>query len=523
MLRSYVSFASRGEVVLRREIAGQLGVGPEGVLYGALCPAETSLVLSQLPPPFWFNAMKVIVHTHSRPGSMATVADAIAKLELSTISSWASTESLEGHLCFTSIVVPSRPEVQISADAISSRLSCQLGSATSDLAHFTNGELQLIRVTPLAILRAYANAMKESDYHRIEIAHHSLRLGASRSTHTNEGMCTLWEKLLTASEIPTASACILTPDTEESLLRICAVSENARLARIAFRVSIEADGPTSFAGYWTAALEELKAYKHSVFIAHNLLLAKTDAPHSETAEFHFVTDRRLSPDKGVPPADLGPIWEKRFLARLQSLACERGHTISGAHARVTRPRGVGVPCFVASNAKPGSGVGATTAVWVCRTLEGHGFKPVNIHVASGAPGLQQQVLDLVGACRFMIVLHCPEERLEDAATGLHGISDWVQFEEALMSRQGGEIIRMRFSNVRSPAYTPNYIMCEIPESGMEDRHKEEFVERLEQWFALMYEQYSENVYAADIPAKILDRDLVAYYGGRPQHAANESS
>jgi hypothetical protein len=92
-----------------------------------------------------------------------------------------------------------------------------------------------------------------------------------------------------------------------------------------------------------------------------------------------------------------------------------------------------------------------------------------------------------------------------------------------MSRQGGEIIRMRFSNVRSPAYTPNYIMCEIPESGMEDRHKEEFVERLEQWFALMYEQYSENVYAADIPAKILDRDLVAYYGGRPQHAANESS
>lgn len=513
MLRSYVAFAARGDVVLRQEIISQLGIGPNGLLYGVLHPPETALVLSQIPPACWQHALKIIIHTHSRPGSLAAAARAIAQAECDTISSWASTESFYGHLCSTSIVVPLNATACRfeTPAALEGELMDSLKDHLSDLPTFGATSLRPVRVTPLSILSTYGRELAAADYQIVEISQHSLRLGASRALDSKPSP-TLWEQLLQASDSQEVSACILTPDTEEAFLRVCAIPENARLTRISYRMRIDAD-KSSFAGYWQRALQTLRDHKHSVFVANNLLISKRDEPRTEEAEFHFLTDRRNSSDTGLSLHDLRAAWHDRFRDALGALARERQGLLEG-ETRVTRPRGVGVPCFIATNAKPGDGVGAHAAYELCRTLEGHGFKPVNVDIAAGGEGLQEQVKELIAACRFMVVLHCPEGKHLRESEGLCGLSDWVIFEEVAMLQKGGELIRYRFANVRGASFNRGYLEKQIPETGITPSIIEDFAERIERWMRLMYDLRSDNVHAADIPGKHLERDLVSYYGGR---------
>lgn len=80
----------------------------------------------------------------------------------------------------------------------------------------------------------------------------------------------------------------------------------------------------------------------------------------------------------------------------------------------------------------------------------------------------------------------------------------------------GEILHLRFANVRSPAFIPGYIDRVIPETGMGEAEQEDFYERLDRWVALMYEQHGDNLDALELPPNIVVQDLVAYYGGREE-------
>ncbi len=514
MLKSYVSFAARGDVVLQREIMTQLGIGPNGILYGALSPSENCLILSPIPPTYWKKALKIIIHTYHLPGSLAVAASAVAGLGMDTISSWASSESSEGHACFTSIVI-FNPAEELPKDLsiIASKLTKAIGDSISDLPIFSESKLLKVRVTPLSFLDTYGSELKDANFHKVAVEDHSLRLGKSKPLEgSNE--YTLWQQILTANQGSLASSCILTPDTEEAFLRISIVKESARLIRLAFRVKIQNDN-SSFAGYWKEALEIVKGYNYNVFTAHNLLISKEESPSSEEAEFHFITDRWNSSDKGIPFSDLQKIWLHRIESRLVEFAKKRKATLGIEGMKVTRPKGVGVPCFFACNAKYKDGVGAEAAVHLCRLLEGHGFKPVNIDLASGGVGLQEQVRKLVLSCSFMIVLHCPEEKLKDPNSDEYTPSDWVIFEESVMLGAAGKIIRLRFEKVRSPSFTAGYVETTIPMTGITDHILEDFTDRLDRWVALMYEFNNENVFSQNvIEDKDLERDLVVYYGGR---------
>ena len=258
----------------------------------------------------------------------------------------------------------------------------------------------------------------------------------------------------------------------------------------------------------------MKEYNHNVYIAHNLLISKNDELGTEEAEFYFIVDRRKSTDKGVPLNELRETWHSRLQERLQRFSQARQATIEIEALKINRPRGVGVPCFFACNAKQKDGIGARTAVQICRMLEGHGFKPVNIDIAAGGEGLQEQVKDLIAACRFMVILHCPEEGLKDIQKESYHPSHWVMFEESVMLGKKGNIIRFRFDKVMKPSFWHGFVEREIPMNGANDDLLADFGERLERWSVLTYEQNDENINAPGIEDKHLERDLVFYYGGR---------
>ncbi|HNL39064.1 MAG: hypothetical protein U0U46_12125 [Saprospiraceae bacterium] len=515
MLRSYISFAARGDVVLQQEIMGHLGIGANGVLYGALSPSENSLVLSQIPPKYWHRALKIIIHTHHVPGSLAAAAQAIASLEFDTISSWSSTESSEGHSCFTSIVVyDSEKYPNLDCSDIEAAITNLLPKELSKLEIFDKNILRKVRVTPLSFLNAYSDDLSTAEFQRVQVVDHSLQLGKSRCLGRRK-FPSLWQQLLTANQNPNASSCILTPDTEEAFLRISLVEERARLVRLGFRVHIHSD-QSSFAGYWKEALDVLKESKYNVFVAHNLLVSKNDEQNREEAEFHFIVDRRNGQDTGLPLDDLKEHIKSRLDSRLKSFARERGAEIDIKGLKVTYPRGVGVPCFFACNAKQRDGLGAEAAVRLCRVLEGHGFKPVNIDIAAGGEGLQEQVKKLMSSCQFMVVLQCPDENLKSNKEGEYFPAPWVLFEEALMLGQKGEIYRYRFDQVMKPNFWHGFTETIIPREGFQDKDPllQDFNEKLDRWSRNMSKLNSSNLDAPPIDDKILERDLVTYYGGR---------
>jgi len=324
----------------------------------------------------------------------------------------------------------------------------------------------------------------------------------------------LWSKLVQSTDGESISACILTPDTEEAFLRICAISEKSKLCRISFHLSIiNKKKTTSFTGYWQVAIALLAKYKYSIYLAHNLLIDKREKPDQEEAEFHFIVDRGKSNDKGERLEDLSMIWKNRLSDEFNSFGKSKGALTTIKQIRVTRPKGVGAPCFFASNAKPGDGIGSKTAEELCRMLEGHGFIPVNIDVAEGGRSLRDQVRDLINFCHFMVVLHSPEDKLI-RKDGSYGISDWVAFEEGVMSSQYGEIIRIRFYKISEPSFEKGFIERIIPDSGLEDSDREDFKKRLKKWETMIFDMQNENISAKEIPSQYLDRDLVQYYGGR---------
>jgi hypothetical protein len=510
MLRSFLAPASHGQVVLRREILSHIGIGANGILYGALYPEERALILSSIPPSSWQNAYKVIIHTEDLFGSLAKAANAIATLNINTISSWASTESHDGHLCSTSIVVIDNKTMADNGglEGTTEQLITLLGDRRSKLRTFGKDRLLSVRVTPLLILRAYQKELTEATFFTVEITDHFLRLHPQSSTAMNSP----WKRLLQASLISNSSACILTPDTEEAFLRVTAVPESARLYSLSFLLSIQSNN-RSFAGYWTNALNLLAHWKYSIYVAHNLLTKKSEVPPIEQAEFRFVVDYGSSDDIGTPQGELEEIWRNRLNESFGALAGGRSDTASITALRLSRPRGAGVPCFFATNAKPKSGVASDTAIKLCRKLEGFGFKPVNVDFARGNMALEPQVTRLVEACRFMVVLNCPEERLR-IDDNKYRVSEWVLFEEVLMAAHHGEILSVRFADVRRPAYRQGFVEIEIPETGITEEKLEDFGDRLQNWTPLMFVLDADNVHAPEIPEDILAKDLVAYYSGR---------
>lgn len=514
MLRSYVTYANRGRLILSREVLGQLGIGPNGFLYGAFFPPESTIVLSPIPPSSWEHAYKIIIHTHYSPGSLAKAAEAVAELKLDTISSWASTESHYGHLCSTSIVLADT-DILVQhggPDGLRDELKKRIARKLSDLPTFVEGMLEPVRVTKLSILETYAKQLIDAEFFRVNVHEHTLNLG-TRESLAGPAADSLWSKLCEANDTQHISACILTPDTEEAFLRVSAIAESARLCSLSFHLTIKSEAG-SFAGYWKHALDLLAARRYSVYVARNLLIEKQEKPHIEEAEFHFVVDRRSSQDSGARLQDLEQLWLARFQKSFGAVADERGDEAVVDKLRVSRPRGVGIPCFFASNAKPHDGRGSETAARLCRHLEGEGFRPVNIDLARGGESLRDQVRELVLACSIMVVLHCPEDKLK-RADGKHNISEWVVFEEGLMAaKENSEIIRFRFDSVRPPVFGGGFMELELDENGLTEAKLQDFSDRLERWKVSMYQLDSDNLSSADISAHHWERDLVAYYGGK---------
>ncbi len=322
----------------------------------------------------------------------------------------------------------------------------------------------------------------------------------------------IWKELLAASDdLTTATACILTPDTEEAFVRVALIPQPARLYKIQFRIRIETTS-REFQGYWEHALYTLAALKYSVYTAHNLMI-KIGA-NSEEAEFTFIADANVSPHVGTPVSELSKKLEGCIKKSFDEFAKERRGTVRIGDVRVTRPRGVGVPCFIATNAKPSDVKSAEVAVWLCRCLERHGFRPVNVDVARGGVGLREQVKELVAACNFMVVLHCPEEKLKLADPGgRFGHSPWVIHEEAMMFNKGGEILSLRFENIVEPAYQPGFVSVPIGLNGLDDESRLNIERRIERWTISKHQFDGEEYLGPDIPAEVIERDLVRYYSG----------
>jgi hypothetical protein len=509
MLKSFIAEVVKGQIILKKEILGHLGIGSNGRMYGALNTQEKSVVLSPIPPKYWENAYKIIVHTSNQPGSYAAAANAIAKLKLNTISSWASTESKEGHLCTTSIVVGDNKNLsKIGSEVmISDKIKDLMRDKLSDLNTF-NSNLFSIRVTPLSILSAYRKELGNAKFHSIEIDDNYLLLNQKQKNNINS----LWHELLAAGGISRSSTCILSPDTEEAFLRVIVVPESARLYHLSFLLSIKSSNK-SFEGYWQNALNLIAQHEYSIYMAHNLLTKKSEKPAVEESEFHFVLDCCLNNDIKLSQDELRKEWQLRFEKSFHKLAKSRHGQVKVLKLRLSQPKGIGVPCFFATNAKAEDAVNSKTALKICKILEGHGFKPVNVDIAKGSEVLAPQVISLVETCRFMVVLNCPEERLK-ISNDLYRVSEWVLFEEALMTAQKGEIIRLRFENVIPPSSRKGYVEAVLLNSGFTYDVEQDFINRLERWTKTRYRIDDDNINAVEIPDDILDRDLAAYFGGR---------
>ncbi len=505
MLRSYICQAMKGDVILRREVLSQLGVGSDGLLYGALNAQEGTAILSPIPPAYWDKAFKIIVHTREVAGSAADAADRIAELGLSTISSWASNESSKGHLCCTFIVVGDDQTMLTlgGPEGITTALRNKVHASLSDLPVYHSGGLAAVRVTPLSILAEYRTQIGDDDFYDIPISHHRLKMDQRLVGKS------LWSILAQTSSPQGASACILTPDTEEAVLRVSVISESARLFRMVFRLFIRS-GHASFAGYWQHALGLIAANHCSVYVAHNLLISKSEDDSTETAEFHFVIDRRRSKDLRFSFMDLTKVWEERLTRSYQEFAASRGDVAEAHDVRISRTRGAGIPCFFASNAKPRDGVGAAAAAELCQLLEGHGFKPISVNLAEGGKPLRAQVAERVRACRFMVVLYCPEERLR-RPDGKFGVSEWVIFEEGVMEACGGDIMRLKFESVAEAACNPGYLGMNLSADGVDHALRERVSSLLKQWHVAWGNQ--EDGRLSGIDENWLDIDLVNYYLG----------
>ena len=535
MLRSYFAFASHGRVVLKREVLGQLGIGPDGVLYGALCPDEQAAILSPIPPRFWGNALKIVVLTKHPPGSLAAVAKAIAELRLDTISSWASNASFSGHLCSTAIVVadPGALKRLGGEDGIVKELTGNLRATLSDLHVLEEGAVLKVTVSPLAILAAYGQSLARAQYHRVPVNQHSMNLEFVDSeqsenpspTHlgsrpspgdarlTDRSSLTLWGSLLRAGNLSLCGACILTPDTEEALLRVTPVSEQSHLCRLQFSLTIGSNDET-FSGYWQAALDEISKQEYSIFAAHNLIIDKVEDPPSEEAHFNFILDFSGTNDVGYDLSSLQGIWNDRLKAAFKDVASPRGDTVGLSKLLVEPPRGVGASCFVSTNAK--SGAGARAAAELCKLLEGYGFRPVNVDRSLPKTALREQVLKLVKACRFMVVLYCPEKKLE-GPSGRCRISDWVFFEESIMEAIGGQIYRFRFPSVDPPVTSPGFKETVLSEGGFDDSSIRSIRDDLENWQRLaaigrLFDSERDN--DGLLTSEEYGLDLVAYYEKR---------
>lgn len=513
MLRSYTASAAGGRVVLRREVLSELGIGQNAVLYGAFCPPEGTAILSPIPPDYWDRAHKIIVHCKQTPGSLAAVAAAVAELDIGVVASWASNESASSHLSCTFVVVidPGLLKSLGGQDGLHSSLRKTLKSRLSDLPQFLGeaGALSQIRITPLAFLSAYHRQLAEAEWHRVHVEGHSLDLDKTTDHLMNRrGRATLWQTLLNACQCQSVSACILSCDTEEALLRVAPIMSTARLCQIELRLTVTSDDG-EFPGYWQSALDAIAAQGCPVYIAQNLLISKTREPPSEKARFSFTVDVRDNADAGRSLQELRKEWTARFEKRFAKLAQKRTDRCELDEVRISRPHGVGVPCFLATNAKRG-GIEARVAVAICKLLEGHGFKPVSVEIAANKAGLREEVCSLVKACHFMVVLHCPERKLVKPDRS-YGVSQWVAFEEGLMQAHGGHVLTLLFENVSPPDYSDRvwvqFPHLETDAEGLDARTIDEISARLMKWETPMM-RYESSI----IDEEITDRDLVAYYG-----------
>ena len=514
MLRSYLAFAAGGNVVLRQSVLNQLGMGTTGVLYGGVCPIERTAILSPIPPAYWNSAYKIIIHSRETPGSLAAAAKGIASLGIGTVLAWASNESTQGHLSCTFITVIARELLERlnGIEGILAQLSQTVTERVSDLPAFRGPRLKAIRITPLSVLSAYGEQLDGCLWHRAALADHSLRLGATELLKVGPEV-TLWQQVLEASNCTLSSTCIVSPDTEEGLLRVSPVPQSADLAKLGFRLGISSQRGL-FTGYWQHALASIAKRSYSVYVANNLIVAKTENPPTEDAEFEFIVDRSASSeDLGVPLIQLREIWEARLVELFQTFAAERGDEATVADVSVSRPRGVGIPCFISTNARAGEGMWSRTAAEICHILQGHGFRPVTIDIASGAKDLRSQVRELVQACQFMVILHCPSRRVR-LKRGPYISSEWVSFEEGVMAAGSGEIIRLRFENVRTPPYARDLVDVSIPRDGLHDQAKRELALRLEAWKEKIPRIYGTTGEGTDdIPEEILNRDCYEYFLG----------
>jgi len=510
VLRSYVAFSAGGKVVLRQEVLDQLDLGPDGVLYGALCPVEKTVILSPIPPRYWESAFKVVVHTKHLPGSLALAAECLAQMGFDTVAAWASTESSSGHLCCTFILVANEERIpqlggsehirETLAEAVSERLS--------DLPVFGEQGLMPVSVSPLAVLAAYGRQLKGALFCRVEVQGYCLRLDCPDAA---EEATSLWSQLLVANDSLGASTCVISSDNEEALLRVTALTNTAMISHLSFRVVIESNRD-SFAGYWQHALDKLAERKYSVFVAHNLLVSKNEDPPSEEAEYRFLVDRTLSTDAGQPLKRLEKNWKDRLVSSYGILAGSKGDRISIERVTLRTPRGVGVPCFFSSNAKPGKGLPAEAAVEICHMLQAHGFRPVSVDVAKGGEGLRGQIRDMVNACRFMVVMNCPDEGVLRSPNRF-GVSEWVTFEEGIMEASQGEILRLRFEDVIVPSYSRGYVEVVIPRSGLDDPTREIIGRRLERWQSEIPALYAGQSHLPEIPPDALESDLASFFEG----------
>jgi hypothetical protein len=511
MLRSFLAPASNGQIILRREILSHLGITANGILYGALYPEERTFICSPIPFSSWVNAYKVIIHTEHMFGSLAKAANAVSSLNMNIISSWASTESHKGHLCSTSIVIIDEKSLQKNGGlpGQTKKLIKLLDDRRTQLHIFNEDRLLSVRLSPLSILHAYYEELRETEPLIVEISNHTLRFNST----VNNPKKSPWRMLLQATGIANSSTCILTTDTEEAFLRITVVPESARLLSLSFQLLVQS-ATHSFAGYWTNALNLLAQHKYSIYIAHNLLIKKSDNTlPSEEAEFRFIVDNGESGDITTPIGELQDQWFNRLNSSFELFAKKSSDLKKITTLRLSRPNGIGVLCFFATNAKPRSGVSSDTAIQLCRKLEGCGFKPVNVDFARGNINLADQVVKLVESCRFMVILDCPEERLK-VNENEYRVSEWVLFEEVLMSANRHEILRVRFNNVKSPVYRQGFTEVVIPETGITDDQLEDFGERILRWTPLMWLLDADNVNSSDIPVEILAKDLVSYYTGK---------
>ncbi|HWM93303.1 MAG TPA: hypothetical protein VN493_21250 [Thermoanaerobaculia bacterium] len=469
MRSSYIVPIHKGIITLPRDLQEQMSIGKDCLLYGRI--ADSSGVVSSIPPTSWNRAYRLIIHTAESPGTLAKVARILSEMGINFLISWSAAISTLGEGCLTSVVelpedLASRPASEVQSLIQKSLLEEEEKDNARILSRSSlfegEGRLDPVHLTPLGVLSAVSSRAKDKVY-ELNVRDWSLDLRRK----TNGDKFSIYDSLKRFSHgtraLPPTRA-LLTPDTEERYFRVSFLPPETSLHFIEFTINVSSKSG-SFSGFFQKALEVLAYYELNVYSARNVLLSKSVRSaddQEEMARFSFIVDVNGGLVEASDPVGFRRLLQKTMRAELETHAEKHDATVrvQGEGFTYSLYESSWPRCFLATNAKESH---LDFACKLHRELVALGLNPVNVDITM-THAVVEDVTLLLRSCPLLISLHLPDGRNELEADReepgrrsdkeKYAPSDWVVFEESFMRGLGKRIFRMRHETVREPAFSP---------------------------------------------------------------------